>query len=329
MRKSTKNFLALSALLTSTIFMAVAQDTKSSAVKTFGGRDQYRTWSIGINAGALSPVVLTGGSDDFTNWDANFGYGLSLNKQVAHSFSLQANAFFGNLSGNNADAPGGRVGNFRSFTTQIGFGIDLRGVANVATVDFLKRENALNFNVSTGFGLLGYAPSYVNQANAVIDWKGTSGDSGDKDFVKSAYIPVGIGAKFKVSELVSFNLGYTMNFLDADNLDANYAKENSKDKFSYTHAGLEFSLGAKSKPNLTWTNPVATMYDELNDSKLREDVNKLKTRTSTAEQDVQDLKKDTDGDGVADHLDKCPGTPAGTKVDGAGCALVIPQAKVK
>lgn len=30
---------------------------------------------------------------------------------------------------------------------------------------------------------------------------------------------------------------------------------------------------------------------------------------------------DTDGDGVIDDLDKCPGTPAGVKVDAAGCPL--------
>ena len=30
---------------------------------------------------------------------------------------------------------------------------------------------------------------------------------------------------------------------------------------------------------------------------------------------------DADGDGVADSLDQCPGTPAGTQVDGSGCAL--------
>jgi len=30
---------------------------------------------------------------------------------------------------------------------------------------------------------------------------------------------------------------------------------------------------------------------------------------------------DTDGDGVYDHLDKCPGTPAGVKVDKDGCPL--------
>ena len=30
---------------------------------------------------------------------------------------------------------------------------------------------------------------------------------------------------------------------------------------------------------------------------------------------------DTDGDGVNDDLDKCPGTPAGTAVDSSGCPL--------
>ncbi|UCG13051.1 MAG: OmpA family protein [Deltaproteobacteria bacterium] len=31
--------------------------------------------------------------------------------------------------------------------------------------------------------------------------------------------------------------------------------------------------------------------------------------------------KDSDGDGVYDHLDKCPNTPAGVKVDASGCPL--------
>jgi OOP family OmpA-OmpF porin len=35
------------------------------------------------------------------------------------------------------------------------------------------------------------------------------------------------------------------------------------------------------------------------------------------------LKKDTDGDGVSDQFDKCPGTPAGTAVDGSGCPLPV------
>lgn len=312
-------------LLSATSFLASAQEeTTSTTVKTFGGRNQYRTFSIGVNAGALAPVVLTGGSNDFTNWDTNFGYGLSLRKQVSHSFGVEANLLMGKIGGNNNDALGGVAGGYRSYETQIAYGLDLRGVINVVTINFLKRENVLNFNVSTGFGLLGFAPSYVNAANAEIDWKGKAGDNGDKDYVKQAYIPVGIGTKFKVSNVVAFTIAYTMNFVDGDNLDARYASQ-SNDKFSYTSVGLEFSLGSKSKPDLTWANPIATMYDELNDASLREDVNKLKVRTTNVETSVEDLKKDADGDGVADHLDKCPSTPAGVKVDGAGCPLVVLQ----
>ena len=33
--------------------------------------------------------------------------------------------------------------------------------------------------------------------------------------------------------------------------------------------------------------------------------------------------RDTDGDGVYDHLDKCPNTPRGTKVDAVGCPVDI------
>jgi OOP family OmpA-OmpF porin len=117
-----------------------------------------------------------------------------------------------------------------------------------------------------------------------------------------------------------------MSFVDADNLDGIYAKATTKDKFSYGYAGLEFSLGSKSKPDLQWVNPLALMYDELKDPSLRQEVEALKNRVSNVERSIEDLKKDTDGDGVADQFDKCPGTPAGTAVDGSGCPLPKMQA---
>jgi OOP family OmpA-OmpF porin len=319
--KKIANLLVATGILVSVSAFAQEKSTSTSAT-TFGGRTQYRTFSIGVNAGALAPVVLTGGSNDFKNWDANFGYGVSLRKQLSHSFGLQGNLLFGDLSGSNKDAAGGVSNGYKSFKTKIAYGIDLRGVLNLGSVDFLNRENAVNFNMSLGYGLLAYTPSYVNAAGTTIDWKGKA--DGGNDYIKEAYIPLGFGVKFKVSEGINFDLGYTMNYVDTDNLDANSAKE-SKDKFSYTSVGLEFALGSKSKKDLTWTNPVATMYDELNDASLREDVTKLKGRTTKVEGSVQDLKKDTDGDGVADHLDKCAGTPKGVKVDGAGCPLNVPK----
>jgi len=304
-----------------------AQDAPAttSSAKVFGGRAQYRTWSLGINGGVLAPVVLTGGTNDFTNWDVNLGYGISLRKQLGHAFGLEGNIFRGKLSGTNKDAVGGIKSGVREYETDLQYSADLRGVINVATVDFLRRENSVNFFLTAGYGILAYNPKVTLANGTVVNNKGNYGDPGDgNDYIKEAYIPVGGGIKFKVSDRVSFNLAYTMNFVDGDNLDGLYANGTSKDKFSYGSAGLEFSLGSKAKPNLDWVNPVAMMYDELKDPTLRQEVEALKNRVSNVEKSVEDLKKDTDGDGVADQFDKCAGTPAGTKVDGSGCPLPVP-----
>lgn len=300
--------------------LATAQDAStSSSAKVFGGRGQYRTWSLGVNGGVLSPFIAIGGTNDFTNADVNLGYGISLRKQLGHAFGLEGNVFRGKISGTNKDGGPAAIAGLSSFETELAYAADLRGVVNVATVDFLRRENSVNFFVTAGYGVAAYRAA-LNGADPK-DLPETYGEDGDKKYIKEAYIPVGAGIKFKVSERVSFNLGYTMHFVDADNLDGVWAKATTKDKFSYGYAGLEFSLGSKSKPNLDWVNPLALMYDELKDPSLRQEVEALKGRVANIEKSVEDLKKDSDGDGVADQFDKCPGTPAGTAVDGSGCPL--------
>jgi OOP family OmpA-OmpF porin len=324
-----KKSVALSLVaLTGVASLAVAQDAPAttSAVKVFGGRGQYRTWSIGVHGGVLMPVVAIGGTNDFNKWDANLGYGLNIRKQLGHSFGLELNGTRGKLSGTNEGISNPPV---KDFETELQYAVDLRGVVNLGSIDFLRRENSVGFFLTAGAGYMAYAPKITLANGSVIDWKGNAtGPSDDKhdakDYVKGFYIPVGAGVKFKVSERVNFNLGYTMNFVDADNLDGVYAKGQTKDKFSYGYAGLEFSLGSSAKPSLEWTNPLATMYDELKDPTLRQEVEALKNRVSAVEKSVEDLKKDTDGDGVSDQFDKCPGTPAGTAVDGSGCPLPKP-----
>ncbi|MEO8795120.1 MAG: OmpA family protein, partial [Daejeonella sp.] len=306
---------------------ASAQDstmtTMSSSAKVFGGRAQYRTWSFGLNAGVLAPVSLTGGSNDFTNWDVKLGYGATLRKQVGHAFGIELGFLRGDVSGNNADAVGGVQNNRQEFTTELAYSGSVMGVVNVATVDFLKRENNVNFIVKAGYGLAAYAPDVTFGNGQTLNWNGISGDNRDEKWVQEAFIPVGAGIKFKVSDRVAFDLGYNMYFVDGDNFDGTYTSKGSNDKFSYGYGGLEFSLGSSAKPNLDWVNPVALMYDELKDPTLRQEVEALKGRVSTIETTVSDLLKDTDGDGVADKLDKCPNTEAGVKVDGSGCPLDV------
>ncbi|RYE35685.1 MAG: OmpA family protein [Sphingobacteriaceae bacterium] len=290
----------------------------------FGGRSQYTTWNIGVNAGVLTPLIVFG-SNDFTNKELNFGYGLSIRKQFGHAFGLQLDGVRGKLSSSNVDAVGGVKNGARAFDTDLGYTATLSGVVNVATVDFIRRKNSVNFFVSAGGGIASYAPAVTLGNNTVVDFKDQAGPDRNNTYVHELIIPVGVGIKFRLSDKVAFNLGYTATFVDGDNLDGVKASYPTKDKFSYGYGGFEFALGGKSKPNLDWVNPAAMLYDELKDSTLRITVDSLKDKVSAVETGVSDLKKDSDGDGVRDDLDKCAGTPAGTVVDGSGCEIKFPE----
>lgn len=312
-----------------------AQDKSKSSTtpKIFGGISQYRTWTFGFNGGITVPSVIIGGTNDFGKnvglGEYTFGeyYGLSVRKQITHTFGIQGNLNRGHVISYNENSRislTGGTGPYSSAKTEVQYDLNLSGVINIATIDFLHRENTANFYLTAGYGVLAYNPIVYKTYGAdlgSVNFKGQRGDNGDKDYVKEAYLPVGLGFKFKLSNNVALDLGYEMKFVDGDNFDGVSGNGNSRDKFSYTHAGLEFSLGSKAKKDLNWVNPIALMYDELKDSTLRQEIEALKSRVTTAEQAVEDLKKDSDGDGVANHLDKCANTPAGATVDGSGCEL--------
>ena len=314
-----KKTVALSFAAALGVGIANAQDAPATTAKVFGGAGQYNTWSIGVNVGVTSPVVATGGTNDFSDWKASLGFGLSVRKQLAHSFGLQLDLHGGKVAGDNSSYAGGANNGYRDFSTKFYSGT-ISGVVNVATIDYLRRKNAINFFLSAGAGLAMYNPTGHITSGAAFDYKATQGDN-----VKELIIPIGAGVKFRLSDAVALNLGYIETFVDGDNFDGNHRGYPTKDKYSYGYGGLEFTLGSKSKANLDWVNPVAMMYDELYDEALRKEVAALKTRVGAVESAVNDLKKDSDGDGVSDQFDKCPNTPAGTVVDGAGCEIHFPK----
>ena len=287
---------------------------------------QFRTWSIGVNAGALTPLSPLGGKNDFSNNKTSFGYGLYVKKQFTNYFSLRLDGVMGKLKGDNTEAfdsgitPSNTVS---AFDTKLNYSASLNAVINMFNIDMFKKENTLQLYASAGAGLAGYKPTITTAA-------GTSAYAGGKT-ISELIIPVGVGAKFKVSDGVNIDLGWTINFVDGDNLDGLY-KGASNDKYNYAYAGLEFALG-KGK-QLAFHNPVAATYDEALAAKntanaLKGDLDAQKAENAKLRSEMADLLKDTDGDGVADKLDKCPGTPSGTVVDGAGCPLKTPEKVVE
>ncbi|WP_029286884.1 DUF6089 family protein [Pedobacter sp. R20-19] len=298
--------------------------TAASAQEPVTSTTPFRTWSIGVNAGALTPLSPLGGKNDFSNNKTSFGYGLYIKKQFTPYFSLRLDGVRGKLKGDNTEAYDSGVTNnstVKAFDTQLEYSGSLNAVVNMFNIDMFKKENALQLYVSAGAGLAGYKPTITTAS-------GTSLYAGDKT-ISELIIPVGLGAKFKISDAVNFDLGWTINFVDGDNLDGYY--RGSNDKYNYAYAGLEFALG--SGKQLAFHNPVALTYDEALKAKqtadaLKGDLDAQKAENAKLRADMADILKDSDGDGVADKLDKCPDTPSGTVVDGSGCPLVTPKPQV-
>ncbi|QEC75566.1 OmpA family protein [Mucilaginibacter ginsenosidivorax] len=295
---------------------ATTTTTEASTAKVFGGIGQYNTFSIGVSAGITDGLVPF--TINTTNkFKADLGYGLYLRQQLSHTFSLQLDYLGGKVHG--IDDAGTSKFGITEYKTNFN-SVALSGVFNIASVSFLHRKNSVNFYGSAGLGLDLYKPKmYVTDAGATVNDPYGSGHT-----VKELYAPVGAGVKFRLSDALALNLGYTVSFVQGYNF-AGKSTYPTFSHYSYTYGGLEYTFGPKSKQNLTWVNPVAQMYDELYDAALRQEVEALKGRVTNVETAVSDLKKDSDGDGVADQFDKCPGTAAGSVVDGSGCVIVFPK----
>ncbi|HWZ34526.1 MAG TPA: hypothetical protein VNW51_00120, partial [Mucilaginibacter sp.] len=255
-----KRVIYLLLFLLSARQITVAQNTNPVTPKTFGGSGQYSTWSIGLNLGATSPRLAIGGSDDFAHNVVALGYGLSVKKQLAYSFGLQFDLNGGQVAGGSTVSKPfvtntlGRK--FISYRTNYWQGT-INGVVNVANVNYLHRENVINFYLNAGLGLASYSPSLVEYCTgAKFEYSGA---------MSNLVVPVGGGIRFKATDAIAFNVGYTLNFIDGDNFDGVDYQYPSKDHYSYGYAGVEFTLGTKSKKNLEWVNPVAIMYGELYD----------------------------------------------------------------
>lgn len=130
---------------------------------------------------------------------------------------------------------------------------------------------------------------------------------------------VGVGLAFRVSKRINISLEDRISMpWDEDLLDGQrWASQvpgspvlsSQNDGINYLSLGLNFNLGNKRKSvePLYWLNPLDHAYNEL--SYPRHMV--LPDPTLP----------DSDGDGITDQFDKCPGTPGGVAVDSHGCPL--------
>jgi OOP family OmpA-OmpF porin len=295
-------------------------------VQPFSGGQNFRTWSIGLHGGMMSPYTIFRGQEDYKTPNERWGYGGYIKKQILHSFGLQANFFRGHVQGTTPDG----FNIYNRFETKIKYAVDISANITIANINWKNNKSFMQPYVSVGGGSMNYSTSLYTGGGS-----GSSPDARTDDF-QQFYIPLGAGLKVNLAPGVNLDLGYQVNFVQSDNLDGyNYGGRN--DKFSYAHAGLEFALGKRSKPQLATHNPVNSMRTEylMSERALQMQVDqqkaeneRLRNDLNTTNANLARLTVDTDGDGVFDISDKCPNTPRGTKVDGQGCPLAAPVTKV-
>lgn len=292
---------------------AFAQD-KSTIENTrpFGETAQYRTWSVGVNAGLLNQGNIFGfNQDGFDKLENNFGYSAYIKKQISSSFGLKAQYLGGKVGGTNESATAAEISNFESKTP---WSAAISAEWTLANTNWRFFNSIIKPYFAVGLGALNFETSTTKDGTT------TQHDSKTKLFV-----PVDAGLKFAVAKGVNVDLGYQLNWANQD-FDGRRGGQYKNDLFSYAHAGLEFSLGNPAKPALNNSNPVATLVEDYNYmyDELKAEKEKLIAANNELKSQLQELNNDLgddDGDGVANKFDKCPDTPHGIKVDGSGCPL--------
>ena len=122
-----------------------------------------------------------------------------------------------------------------------------------------------------------------------------------------------VGLAFKLSNRINLAIEDRWTFVKTDLLDGQRWQEqplgdaaltSDFDSYNYASIGVNVNLGAKAVQPLWWVNPLDYAYDELRNHR----------NVKIPKNDCNDA----DADGVCDHLDREPNTPAGCPVDTHG-----------
>jgi OOP family OmpA-OmpF porin len=313
--KITKAAMILSMVGLSTQLFAQEADSQSS--ERFS-KKYFRTWSIGLNGGMLTHYTPFNNrtNGNFNTPYESWGYGGYIKKQIVPGFGIQADFLGGKVRG--AQVAGGTKSTFES---KIDWSAAISGNFTIANMSLNQKRNFLSPYATIGAGYMSSAATTDNPAGASTGYN------------ENWFVPIGAGFKLGVSKGVNIDLGYTVNFMKANNFDGVTAGAN--DKFSYAHAGIEIALGRKGTSQLQNFSPIAAIREEsaAESAELRKalsssEENARREREAMAAKYAQDLGDD-DGDGVANKFDKCPGTVANTVVDGAGCPIKVQREIIK
>ena len=289
-RISTKSCLLAVGLVVSTAFFAQLSVTaKAGGVKFLGD------------------VGKKGNANFFS--DMRLAYGLGVEYRIGKVLGIGLDGTYGKLAGTNNDKTshlnfqstimGGGL-NVYAFFDKLGekekdVALFVHGGVGFLKFDSygdLRDKNSTTYNYWTDGSIRNLQESVANSTVSVIIKRDYTYETQLKDSAvnyarNTLFIPLGVGAKFKMGFRTSLRIGVVYNLCLSDYVD-NF-KSGGNDSWASANIGLNIHFGKREKD--AYSNVDFAAVDN----------------------------SDTDGDGVKDLDDRCLGTPKGIKVDGKGC----------
>lgn len=312
--KNLRNLtLALAIGLTSTgAFAQITNTATIDGTTPFGSSEEYRTWSVGVNAGVLNQTNIFGfNRAGFNKLNHEVGYSAYIKKHLTPSFGLKAQYLGGKVGGSMKNATAG----INEFEAKTPWSAALSAEWTLGNTSWRFANGIVKPYFAIGLGALNFETTTTD----------VGGASHKNDATTKLYVPADAGFKFAITKGINLDLGYQLNWAN-QRFDGVMGGQYKNDLFSYAHAGIEVALGNKEKPFMNNSNPVAAFVNDANKKydAIKAERDALVASNAQLKQQLNEIAadlRDDDGDGVANKFDKCPNTPAGVKVDGSGCPL--------
>jgi OOP family OmpA-OmpF porin len=138
------------------------------------------------------------------------------------------------------------------------------------------------------------------------------GDS-DTDFLAD----YGLGAKYFLADNLALR-GDARHIISFDDTENNFLFSLG---LSYFFGGKKETVAAAAAPKAAAAEVKAAAPVDSDGDGVPDNLDKCPGTPKGVVVDSAGCPRDTDGDGVPDYLDQCPATPAGVKVDAKGCPL--------
>ncbi len=218
----------------------------------------FNRFYIGLNGGAMVTFTNIKQQDYMpVSGEWKFGGGAIVGYQVSPILGLQGQFIYGDLAGKKTNWRNNVVANLKFNSNLMEYGVNATVSLSKWWAPRLKLNEKLDFYGMLGFGFVSFRAQLSTLDNGVFVAARGYDNNGNKQGGRTieTVIPIGLGIKYRVTEKIFLNLETNLRNLNSDKLDAFERQYNPRDKYSYTHFGVNYIFGKKDK-SLQWVNMV-------------------------------------------------------------------------